>query len=127
MKDHNYYIQESKKMDNFEDYIEWYRKLCLSGELKKFREEKPTQARRFDDFFMKYKRKLLIQKECKMEASYYEELQQKILNATTVAELQEFYLGLNQNSKFKKLNLKLRHNLHDFYSKQIILFGQLNK
>jgi len=127
MKDYSCYIQESKKIDNFEDYIEWYRGLCLSGELKSFREGRPAQAHKFDEFFMKYKRMLLIEKECKMEHNYYQELKQKMLNATTLAELQEFYLGLNQNIKFKKLNLKLRHNLHDFYSKQVILFSQLNK
>ena len=127
MRDCNYYIQESKTINNFQDYIEWYRKLCLSGELKKLREQEPRGFTRFGEFFMKYKRQLLIKKECKMEDTYYQQFQQKILNATTLVELQKFYLGLNKNQKFKKLNLKLRHNLSDFYSKQIILFKQLNK
>lgn len=127
MKDCNHYIQESKKIDNFQDYIEWYKNLCLSGELKKLREQEPNDFRKFGEFFMKYKRELLIKKECKMEDTYYQQFQQKILNATTLVELQEFFLGLNKNPKFKKLNLKLRHNLHDFYSKQVKLFNELNK
>lgn len=127
MINNNCYIKESKKFDNFESYIQWYRQLCLSGELRNFREKRPTQARKFHEFFMKYKRKLLIEKECKMEHNYYQELQQKMLNATTLTELQQCYLGLNKNPKFKKLSLKLRHNLHDFYSSQVKLFKQLNK